>query len=532
MKKQLLFREDIRKKLLIGVQKLADAVTSTLGPRSYNVVIDREYPAPLVVHDGVTVAREIVLEDPFENMGAKLVMEAASRTNDLAGDGTTTATLLAATLYKEGLDLVSGGIREGVIVGKYNPMKMREALLTASEIIVSKLQQKAKPIEITSSEFENVAKVSAGLGTASKVVIDAVRSVGKDGVIMIEESGGFDTYFEHQEGYEFDNGMLSPYLATDAHKMIAQFKDSYVLITDAVISDAYQIVDIVQAVKDEGKRSLIIIADTVTGPALQTLVLTKLQLGFQVVAVNAPEFGDTRRAMLEDLAMLTGATPFFMDVNHKVKEAKLSDLGIAKSVLVTQTHTTIAAENTDTEDLKDRIASIEAQLKTEENHYRVSRLEKRVAKLKGGMAIIYAGGATITERKEIKERIIDAVSAVKAATAEGIVAGGGVTLRDIAQEITLGNFELDIVVNELVSKALNAPYEKILENAGLKSIDDAREGVGINVVTGEEGDMLKMGIVDPVKVTRLAVANAFSVAAMLLTTNVGITEVENKDVAK
>lgn len=527
-KKQIAFSKDFHQKILNGVKKLSEAVAQTLGPRSYNVVLDREYPSPLVVHDGVTVAREIRLEDKLEDMGARIVAEAAGKTNDLAGDGTTTATVIASTLYEEGLNLVSGGVVNNMIVGKYNPMKLREQLLAVSDVVVSEVKKRSVLITLDSECFEQVAHISGGMPKVAEAVIEAVRKVGDDGVVMVEESATLDTYIKTQEGYEFDNGMTSPYFATDEHKLITQFKQSYVLICDYQLSDPYEIVDIIQAVKDEpNTRSLIIIADSVVGAALQTLVGTKVGLGFQVVAVNAPEFGDTRRAMLEDLAILTGATPFFMDKGKRVKDAKIADLGRAQSVLVTQTHTTIAAENTDHEELKERLDALVEQLQNEDNPFRQSRLQKRISKLKGGIAMIYAGGATVTERKEIKERIIDAVNAVKAASAEGVVAGGGVVLRDIADELEALAPFVDKQVLQLATKALKAPYQRILSNAG-EVLEDYDKGEGLNVVTKISGDMLEMGVLDPSKVTRLAVTHAFSVAAMLLTTNTGVYDIEDK----
>jgi chaperonin GroEL len=524
-KKKILYGSDARKALAIGASKLADAVSSTLGPRSHNVAINREYPAPLVVHDGVTVAREVRLEDDFEDMGATLLREAASKTNDLAGDGTTTATVIANALIKEGMRLIDSKIRDGVVVGSINVMQLREDLIKNSAKICEELSKRATKIE-NSQEIEKVALVSAGDPVIAKVVTEALDKVGVNGMLMVEESSSFETTLEFQEGYEFDNGMLSPYFATDPHRMITEFTECYVLVTDMRIADAYDLVEIIEQVKAVGGQ-LLIIADDVTGPALQTLVMTKLRLGFQSVAVVAPEFADRRRMCLEDIALLTGATPIFHDTGKQLKEVKLSDLGKAKHVVVSQTHTTIAPDNVDREEVDERIASIKAQVESEDNAYRKARLEERIGKLQGGMAVIKVGGGSVTEMKELKERVIDAVHAVKAAMAEGIVAGGGVTLANIATKLFGAS---DTVADELSNLALHAPFETITSNAGIEvsSLFEESEGVGVNVLTGQTVDMIKEGIVDPVKVTRLAVTHAFSVAALLLTTNVIMTDIKEK----
>ena len=522
-KKKILYGNEARRALANGAHKLASAVVSTLGPRSHNVAINREYPAPLVVHDGVTVAREIRLEDDFEDMGATLLREAASKTNDLAGDGTTTATLIANTLVQEGLKMIESKIRDGVVVGRTNVMQLREDLIRNSVLVCDELLKRAKSIN-AGDDAGKVALVSSGDERLAKIVTEAIEKVGLSGMLMVEEGGSFETTLEYQEGYEFSNGMLSPYFATDPHRMISELTDCFVLVTDMRIADAYDIVDIIEAVKKVNKP-LVIIADDVTGPALQTLVMTKLRLGFESVAVVAPEFADRRRMALEDIALLTGATPIFHDADKQLRDVRLSDLGKAKPVIVSQTHTTIAPENVDKEEVEDRISSIREQLKDEQNAYRKARLEERVGKLSGGMAVIKMGGGSVTEVKEMKERVVDAVHAVKAAMAEGVVAGGGVTLAEIALKLFADSKEPADIISY---KALMAPLTTILENAGIESVDKAinDEGWGVNVITGKEVNMVEEGIVDPVKVTRLAVTHAFSVAALILTTNVIMTDVK------
>lgn len=537
---KIAYEQEARQKLFEGARKLSKAVVSTLGPRSKNVAINQEYPSPLIVHDGVTVARSIRLEDEFEDMGATLLREASSKTNDVAGDGTTTATLLAWTLLEQGSKLVSGGIMDKVITKRVNAMYLREQLIKRSTEIVERLKEHV--VEVKDYEqYKKVATVSSQDEHIGKLVADAIQKVGKSGVVMVEEGNTFNDTLEIKEGMEFENGYLSHYFVTDAHRMIAELKDCYVLMTDYSIQDPFDLVPIIEKIKADGARGLLIIANDVVGSALQTLVLTKLKIGFPVVAVVAPEFAERRRQMLEDIAILTGGECILHDTGTLLKDVKLSQLGRAKSVRVTQTHTMILPENPDSDEIKDRVGAIKELIDAEKNEFKKQRLEYRLSKLAGGMAVIYAGGSSASEVNERRERIIDAVHATRAALEEGVIAGGGTTLFAIAQNLRIPEGsksiinEDDALIESIIVETLEKPFKQILINAGFdedKHADQMRnqkENHGFNVLTGKFVDMIEEGIVDPVKVTRLAVIHAFSVAAMLLTTDTIISEPRDKE---
>lgn len=524
--KLISFGPEARKKLASGANQLSEAVVSTLGPRSKNVAINQEYPAPKVIHDGVSVAREIRLKDPFEDMGATLLREAASKTNDLAGDGTTTATLLANTLLQEGIKLVDGGIVEGVFTGKVNAMELRERLIEASTIIDQKLTSMAIKLSKPEESLQ-IATISSGMKEIGLLVTEAIEKVGKDGVIMVEEEGASDSWVEIQEGMEFDNGYLSPYFVTNPDRMVAEYEDVYILITDQIIADGMSLVPLIEKVTKEGKP-LLIIAGDVIGPAMQALILTKLKARLPVVAVVAPEYAERRKEMLEDIAVLTGGTVLAAELNKKIADVQLKDLGRAKRIKVTAGSTAIIPLFPDKEEIEERITAIKKQIETEENSFKKTRLEMRLGKLSQGVAIIRVGGASISEIKEKKERVIDAVYATKAALSEGIIAGGGVTLRDIALD-----WEVTDAIHELVFKALIAPYSRILTNSGMEAPILEKNTVKTNIfgqgidVTGDKTkmvDMIKSGVIDPVKVTRLAIKHSFSVAAIMLTTDTLITD--------
>lgn len=527
--------KEARAKLAQGADKLASAVVSTYGPRSWNVAINREYPGPKILHDGVSVARSIKLKDPFEDMGAALIRDAASKTNDLAGDGTTTATLLANTLLQEGFKLVEGGVVDGVISSQINPMVLREELLSYSEQIIALLDSKAKKIT-EKKDYQQIATISSGSQEIGEMVANAIEKVGKDGVVMVEESPTFESTLDIHEGMEFDNGYLSSYFVTDSDRMITTYENGYILLTDYKIADAMQLVPIVEKVIKENNAPLLIIADDVVGPALQALVLTKIKTKANLVAVCAPEFADRRREMLEDLAVLTGGVVISRDLDKKLEDVSLSDLGRFRSIRVTQTTTSITPKNPDADDIKERCDAIRTQIDAETNDFKREKLQNRLAKLSSSVAIINVGGSSEGEISDKKERVIDAIYATKAALSEGIVPGGGVALRDIANELTknLGKIggKQPSSIDQLVYHVLTTPIITILENGGLETPEEVltwMEGQGMNVVTKGSVDMIEAGIIDPVKVTKLAVRNAFSVAATALTNNFLISDDPEED---
>lgn len=534
--KILVFDKEARQKLSRGADTLARAVVSTLGPRSKNVVIDRPYPGPVVLHDGVSIAREVKLKDPIENMGAQLLKEAASKTNDLAGDGTTTATLLANTILQKGLPMIEGGIVDGVVQGNVNAMVVKEELEKYAEQITKKLDEIAKPVKKKADRVK-VATISAASEEIGELVATALEKVGEKGLVLVEEGSDFKTNVEHKEGMEFDNGYLSGYLVTDPHRMVAHYTGGghKVLLTDQVISDGEALAPIIQEMlsKCPGKALLVIAADVV-GPALKAMVLTKLKMGAPLVAVMAPDYADRRKEMLEDLAILTGGRVISGDKGELIKDVKLGDLGTLKTIMVTQNSTSIAPEFPDNDEIEDRCEAIKSQIAIETNTMKLDRLKERLAKLSNGVAVINVGGGSQSEIDERKERVIDAVYATKAAISDGIVAGGGVALAHIASNLELIG---DVRIFNLVRDVLFTPMTTLLQNSGddetqvmeeISKIESPTGEIGYNVVTKKIGNMIEMGVIDPVKVTKLAVRHAFSVGSMLLTTACGIAdEVDN-----
>lgn len=524
--KILSFQKDAREKLALGAQKLASAVISTLGPLSRNVAIDRgDYEAPVIIHDGVKVAREVYLRDPLENMGAQLLKEAAVKTNDLVGDGTTTATLLANSLFQKGLKLVEGGVVDGVIAGRVNPMMMRSELALYTSVICSELDKMAISLK-NKEQYQAVASISSGSSEIGRLVASAIEKVGKDGVVMVEESPYFESSLEISDGMEFENGWLSGYFVTDADRMVCEYSDGYVLLTDYQIADPMSLVPIVEEVIKDGNKPLLIIASDVVGAALQALVATKLRLQAKLVAVIAPEYAERRKEMLRDISVLTGGDVISSDLGQKLAEVKIGNLGRFRNLKVTQTHTTLTPLSPDSEEINERVLAIKEQIQNEENAFKKERLEYRLAKLSSSAAVIKIGGGGASEIKDKWERCTDAIFAVKAALAEGVIPGGGVALKNIADSLENNTLKPDRLSNsvarELVINTLYAPFETILKNSGIENIDEYKDfatGRGLDVTTKQSVDMVEAGIVDPVKVTKLAVKHAFSVASMMLTTD-------------
>lgn len=530
--KQIAYEKEAREKLASGADKLARAVISTLGPLSRNVAIDREYPAPNVIHDGVTVAKAIYLKDRFENMGAALLREAASKTNDLAGDGTTTATLLANTLIQEGIKLTQSGVVDNVITSsKTNPMRLRNELFLLSQEIVKRLDKMKKKIKLKSKDIEHIATISAASEELGKLIAEAFEKVGKDGVVITETTPAFENSLEIQDGIQFSNGYLSPAFITNPHRQIAEYDDAFVLLTDMTITNPDDLVPLIEAIQSENQRPLLIVANDVINPALTALALTKLQRGLKVVAVIAPEYAERRKEMLDDLAILTGGNVIAQETGGNLKETKLSDLGRARHVKVSQTHTTIIPENPDPEEIKERVESIKLQIKESEEGFSKDKLKERLGGLTNGIATIKIGGASQTEVNDKKERATDAVNATKAALSEGIIVGGGLALRKIAREFEgIEGISVSEEAENLIITMLKKPFEQIIVNSG-KEVEKIEEQInwdsethGYDVLTDEFVDMFEKGIVDPVKVTKLAVQHAISVAAMILTTDVLITD--------
>ncbi len=531
--KQLAFSEEARRKLQKGMDMLANAVITTLGPKGRNVAIDRKFGSPTITHDGVTVAKEIELEDPFENMGAQLLKEAATKTNDIAGDGTTTSTVLAHAIVTEGMKNLAAGA---------NPMLLKRGIEAATKAVAENISQQA--IEVTTKEeIANVASISAQDREIGELIAEVMDKVGKDGVITVEESKGLAFETEYVEGMQFDRGYISPYFITDPETMEASIENPYLLIYDKKISAATDIVPLLEKLVQIGKRELVIIAEDVDGEALATLVLNKLRGMLNVLAVKAPGFGDRRKAMLQDIAILTGATVISEETGRKLDSVTVSDLGRAEKVTSTKEETTIVGGQGDPEAIKGRIEQIRVEIDKSTSDYDREKLQERLAKLSGGVAIIRVGAATETELKEKKHRVEDALSATRAAVEEGIVPGGGVTLMNALSAldgIKVDNEDAQIGVN-MVRKALTVPMRKIAENAGKDGsviIENVRREqeksgkhtIGYNVITDEYVDMIEAGVIDPAKVTRGALENAASIAAMILTTEALITDVpeENK----
>ena len=517
MAKQFKYGDDARKALEAGVDALANTVKITLGPKGRNVVLDRPYGAPLITNDGVTIAKDVVLADPFENMGAQIIREVATKTNDVAGDGTTTASVLAQAIVKEGLKNVAAGA---------NPMVLKRGIMFATEQAVEELKKISKDVE-DKTAIAQVASISASDEKIGQLISDAMEKVGKDGVITIEEGKQMTTELNVVEGMQFDRGYVSPYLVTNTDKMSAELDNPVILITDKKISNIQEILPLLEQVLKNGLK-LLIISDDIEGEALTTIIVNKLKGVFNVVAVKAPGFGDRRKAYLEDIAILTGGTYISSDLGYELKDVTLDMLGRAKSVRVDKDNTTIVGGFGRQEDIAARVASIRAQIAESTSDYDKEKLQERVAKLAGGVAVIGVGAATEVEMKEKKLRIEDALAATKAAVEEGIVAGGGVALVNVISEV-----EKVVEASEgdektgatIVLKSLEEPLRQIAINAGLEGsviVQNVKSknqvGYGYNALKGEYGDMIEFGIVDPTKVTRSALENASSVASMVLTT--------------
>ena len=514
MAKQILFNEDARRALGKGVDALANAVKVTLGPKGRNVVLDKKFGAPTITNDGVTIARDIELEDPFENMGAQLVKEVATKTNDVAGDGTTTATILAQAMIQEGMRNVAAGA---------NPMILKRGIEKAVAKLVEEIKKRSIAVSDKAS-IAQVASISAGDEEVGGLIADAMEKVGKDGVITVEESKTMGTQLSVVEGMQFDRGYISPYMVTDPDKMEAVMSEPYILITDRKIASIQEMLPVLEKVVQAGKE-LLIIAEDVEGEALATLVVNKLRGTFKAVAVKAPGFGDRRKAMLQDIATLTGATVITEDVGRKLDSVTMEDLGTARQVRVTKDETTIVEGHGDPQAIKDRVAQIKAQIAETTSDFDKEKLQERLAKMSGGVAVIEVGAATEVELKDKKYRLEDALNATRAAVEEGIVAGGGTTLIDILPALDEFNEDGDVQTGiNLVKRAIEAPLRQIAENAGLEGsvivakVKAAEDGVGFNALKEEYVDMVKAGIVDPAKVTRTALQNAASIAALVLTT--------------
>ncbi len=525
MAKQIIYGEEARKALQAGIDKLSNTVKITLGPKGRNVVLDKKYGSPLITNDGVTIAKEIELEDAFENMGAQLVKEVATKTNDVAGDGTTTATLLAQALVREGMKNVAAGA---------NPMVVKKGMQMAVDAVVEAIHNEAKPVK-TSDDIARIATISAADEFIGKLIADAMEKVTADGVITIEESKTSETYSDVVEGMQFDRGYISPYMVTDTDKMEAVLDDPYILITDKKISNIQEILPLLEKIVNAGQK-LLIIAEDVEGEALSTILVNKLRGTFTCVCVKAPGFGDRRKEMLQDIAILTGGEVITADLGLELKDADIPQLGRAKQVKVTKENTTIVDGAGDSDAIKGRVAQIRSQIETTTSDFDREKLQERLAKLAGGVAVIRVGAATETEMKEKKLRIEDALAATKAAVEEGSVAGGGVALLEAipAVEKLLENEEdADLKTGiRIVLKAIEEPVRQIAANAGLEGsvivneiVNKKQPGYGFNFATETYVDMFEEGILDPAKVTRSALQNAASVAAMVLTTESLVSDI-------
>ena len=525
MAKQILFDEEARRALGRGVDALANAVKVTLGPKGRNVVLDKKFGAPTITNDGVTIARDIELEDPFENMGAQLVKEVATKTNDIAGDGTTTATLLAQAMIHEGMKNVAAGA---------NPMIIKKGIDEAVKTLVEEIKTKAKKVE-GQADIAQVATISSANEETGNLIAEAMEKVGKDGVITVEESKTMRTNLSVKEGMQFDRGYISPYLVTDTDKMEAALDDPYILITDRKISAINDILPILEQVVKAGKQ-LAIIAEDVDGEALTTIVVNKLRGTFKALAVKAPGFGDRRKAMLQDIATLTGGTVISEELGRKLDSVTLSDLGQAHKMVSTKDETTIIGGKGDKDAIAERVAQIKQQISQTTSDFDREKLQERLAKLSGGVAVIEIGAATEVEMKDKKYRIEDALNATRAAVEEGIVAGGGTTFLDILPALDKLEVEGDEKVGvNIVKRAIEEPVRQIAQNAGLEgsvvveNVKKAGTGIGFNALKNEYVDMLKAGIVDPAKVTRSALQNAASIASMVLTTETLVADKPEKE---
>jgi len=525
MAKDIKFDIDARDGLKRGVDALANAVKVTLGPKGRNVIISKSFGAPTVTKDGVSVAKEIELKDELENMGAQMVKEVASKTNDLAGDGTTTATVLAQAIVKEGLKNVAAGA---------NPMDLKRGIDKAVAAIVADLEKQAKKVGNSSEKIKQIAAISANNdNTIGELIATAFSKVGKEGVITVEEAKGMETYVDVVEGMQFDRGYLSPYFVTDADKMIADLENPYILLFDKKISNLQEILPILEPVSQAG-RPLLIIAEDVDGQALATLVVNKLRGGLKIAAVKAPGFGDRRKAMLEDIAILTGGTVISEERGFSLENATLDLLGTAETITVDKDNTTIVNGAGNAEAIKTRVNQIKAQIKTTTSDYDKEKLQERLAKLAGGVAVLYVGAASEVEMKEKKDRVDDALNATRAAVEEGIVAGGGVALvraKKVLEKITTENLDESTGV-QIINKAIEAPLRIIIENAGgegsvvLNKVLEGKKDFGYDAKNDVYVDMLEAGIIDPKKVTRVALENAASVAGMILTTECALIDIK------
>ena len=527
MAKEINYGKDARDGLERGIDKLANAVKVTLGPKGRNVVLDKSYGAPTITNDGVTIAQEIELEDRFENMGAQLVKEVATKTNDVAGDGTTTATVLAQAIIKEGLKNLAAGA---------NPVVLNKGLKKATDVTVDYIKENSRDI-VDKQAIENVGTISSADPEIGKFIADAMEKVGNDGVITVEESRTTDTYLDVVEGMQFDKGYLSPYMATDNEKMVAELDDPYILLTDKKISNIQDLLPLLEQIVQES-RPLLIIADDVEGEALTTLILNKLRGTFNVVAVKAPGYGDRRKAMLEDIAILTGSTVISEDLNMDLKETEISMLGSAKKVKVDKDNTTIVEGKGDKNALEERVSLIRQQIEAEESTYETEKLQERVAKLAGGVAVINVGAATETEMQEKKYRIEDALSATRAAVEEGIVAGGGVVLIGAIEKVASLKESLEgdeKTGAAIIEKALEAPLRQIVENAGMdgsvivQTVKESEKDQGYDAYNDKYVNMFEVGIVEPTKVTRSALQNAVSVSGMILTTEAAVADIPKEE---
>ena len=527
MAKEIKFDVEARDGLKKGVDALANSVKVTLGPKGRNVILSKSFGGPQVTKDGVTVAKEIELENELENMGAQMVKEVASKTNDLAGDGTTTATVLAQAIVKEGLKNVASGA---------NPMDLKRGIDKAVKCITDELNKQSKEVGNSSEKIQQVASISANNdNTIGNLISQAFEKVGKEGVITVEEAKGTDTYVDVVEGMQFDRGYLSPYFVTNADKMITELENPYILLFDKKISNLQEILPILEPVSQSG-RSLLIIAEDVEGQALATLVVNKLRGGLKIAAVKAPGFGDRRKAMLEDISILTGGTVISEERGFSLENADLKMLGTAQSVAIDKDNTTIVNGAGKANDIKARVNQIKAQIETTTSDYDKEKFQERLAKLAGGVAVLYVGAASEVEMKEKKDRVDDALHATRAAVEEGIVAGGGVALIRTKQKLTkLKSENIDENTGiQIVKKAIEAPIRTIVENAGgegsivISKVLESKDNIGYDAKREEYVDMLKAGIIDPKKVTRIALENAASVAGMILTTECAVVEIKEE----
>ena len=525
--KQMMYDAEARQKILAGVAKLAKAVSSTMGPGGRNVIIDKKFGSPAITKDGVSVAKEIDLPDPFENMGAQMVREVASKTNDIAGDGTTTATLLAASIYGEGLKNITAGA---------NPMAVRRGIDMATKAVTDAIAKQAKKVK-DASEIEKVATISAnGEIEIGKLIADAMDKVGKDGTITVEEAKTLETSLDVVEGMQFDKGYLSPYFVTNPEDMECVLDDPYLLINEKKISNLNDMLPLLQAVAKSG-RPLLIIAEDVEGEALATLVVNKLRGTLQIAAVKAPGFGDRRKAMLQDIAVLTGGKVITDDLGTKLENVTIDMLGKCKKVTISKDNTTIVSGGGKTSEIQGRIATIKKEIETTTSDYDREKLQERLAKLAGGVAVLKVGAATEAEMKEKKDRVDDALHATRAAVEEGIVAGGGVALIRCQKAVEALKAEAngdEKVGIDIIARCLEAPLRKLVENAGLEAalivenVKNAKGSFGYNVATGAYEDLVKAGVLDPAKVVRSALQNAASISGLLLTTECMVTELPEK----